>query len=69
MRILHLHASVLYGGVETFLHTLARETHLTPDVDHIFTACFESRYANEIRSTKHAVHMMGRVIFSRPWTM
>lgn len=69
MRVLHLHASVLYGGVETFLFTLARETHLTPDVEHIFTACFESRYTNEIRSTNHSVHMMGQARFSRPWTI
>jgi glycosyltransferase involved in cell wall biosynthesis len=66
MRVLHLHAGVLYGGVETFLVTLARERALCPEMDHHFGACFESRMTEELRALDARVTMLGEARLSRP---
>lgn len=66
MRVLHLHAGVLYGGVETFLVTLARERALCPEMDHHFAACFESRMTEELRALDARVTMLGGARLSRP---
>jgi glycosyltransferase involved in cell wall biosynthesis len=69
MKVLHIHAGNLFGGIETLLVTLAKEQSLCPQMQHHFALCFEGRLANELRSLDANVHILGKVKISRPWTV
>lgn len=69
MRVLHLCAGNLYGGVESLLVTLARERHLCPEMEPTFAPCFAGRLSDELAACAVPVHRMGAVRFSRPWTV
>lgn len=69
LRILHLHAGNLYGGVETLLVTLANLRQLCPTMEPHFALCFEGRLSKELATTGVEVHMLGGVRISRPWTV
>src|SRR5687768_5182828 len=69
MRVLHLSAGNLYGGVERLLFTLASERGACADMQPHFGLCFEGRVANELRSQAAPVHIMGNVRFRHPWTV
>jgi len=72
LRVLHIHAGNLYGGVETLLLTLARQTKAAPDVEHRLALCFEGRLSAEIREMGASgvkVRTLGAVRASRPWTV
>ncbi len=60
MKVLHVSAGALYGGVERVLTTLAkqREPH--------FAVCFEGRLSSELRALNAPVHQLGEVRVSRP---
>lgn len=66
MRVLHVYAGNLYGGVETLLLTLARHRDLCPEMEPHFALCFESRLSRELVSTGTPVHQLGHVRLSRP---
>jgi glycosyltransferase involved in cell wall biosynthesis len=68
VRVLHIYAGNLFGGIERLLVTLASERHLCPEMEPEFALCFEGRLADELRATGAAVHMLGNVRLSRPWT-
>jgi glycosyltransferase involved in cell wall biosynthesis len=67
MRVLHLYAGNLYGGVEKILATLAREG-AGSGMDQQFALCFDGRLSEELRSLNVPVHILGAVRLSRPWT-
>jgi glycosyltransferase involved in cell wall biosynthesis len=67
--MLHLWAGNLYGGVETFLATLANCRDLHPRLRPHFGLCFEGRLSGELRSSGAPVHFLGGVRLSRPWTV
>ena len=67
MRVLHLYAGNLYGGIETFLTTMARLRHLAPGMEPEFGLCFRGRLWDELVATGAAVHDLGPVRLSRPW--
>ena len=69
MRVLHLTSGNMYGGVETFLATLARESAVVPEMDSEFAVCFEGRCSQELESLGHRPHVLGRVRLSRPHTL
>lgn len=69
MRVLHLYAGNLYGGIETMLVTLARCRHLCPQMEPHFALCFEGRLSQELREAGAPVHLLGGARFSRPWTI
>ena len=69
LKVLHLYAGNLYGGVETLLATMARLRHLAPGMESEFGLCFHGRLWNELVSTGVAVHDFGPVRLSRPWTV
>jgi glycosyltransferase involved in cell wall biosynthesis len=69
MRVLHVYSGNLFGGVESFLLTLARNRDLCPDMEPHFALCFESRLAEELRACECPVHVLGSVRISRPWTV
>jgi len=69
LRVLHLSAGNLYGGVETMLATLAGLRHLCADMEPHFALCFEGRLSRELREAGVPVYMLGAVRISRPWTV
>ncbi|MEH1899529.1 MAG: glycosyltransferase [Nostoc sp.] len=69
MKLLHIYAGNLFGGIETLLVTLAKERSLCVQMQPHFALCFEGRLANELRSLNVNVHLLGNVRVSRPWTV
>ncbi|HTR35364.1 MAG TPA: glycosyltransferase family 4 protein [Bryobacteraceae bacterium] len=68
VRVLHLHAGNLYGGVETLLVAMARLQHLCPGMEPHFALCYSGRLSIELTAAGVPVHMLGEVRLSRPWT-
>jgi len=67
IRVLHVATGNLYGGVEVFLHTLARPGGAGETAAE-FTVCWGGgRLAKELRATGAQVHDLGEVRLSRPW--
>lgn len=58
----------MFGGVETFLVTLAKLRHLAPDMHPEFALCFRGRLWDELTATGAATFDLGEVRVSRPWT-
>ncbi|MGH7178745.1 MAG: glycosyltransferase family 4 protein [Tepidisphaeraceae bacterium] len=69
MRVLHLCAGKLYGGIETFLTMLARRSDLCASLEHHFAICFEGRLSHQISACGAPNHPLGQVRSSRPWTV
>jgi glycosyltransferase involved in cell wall biosynthesis len=69
LRVLHLNSGNLYGGVETLLVTLARLRHLCEGMEPQFALCHEGRLSRELLAAGVAVHQLGKVRISRPWTV
>jgi len=69
VRVLHLNAGNLYGGVETLLTTLARLRDLCPGMEPHFGICYEGRYSRELIEAKAPVYNLGPVRISQPWTV
>jgi glycosyltransferase involved in cell wall biosynthesis len=69
MRVLHVNAGNLYGGIETLLVTLARCRSLASEIEPQFALCFEGRLSEELRHSEAAVHLLGPARCSRPWTL
>ena len=68
MKVLHVYSGNLYGGVERFLATLARERAVAPEMEPAFALCFEGALAQELREIGVPVELLGPVRASRPWT-
>ncbi len=69
MKVLHICAGNLFGGVETMLVTLAKQRNLCRSMQPHFALCFEGRLSEELRSAGVSVHLLGGVRVSRPWTV
>jgi glycosyltransferase involved in cell wall biosynthesis len=67
--VLHVHSGNLYGGVESFLRTLAREQRGAPGPSHAFALCFDGRLGQELREEGASVALLGGARVSRPWTV
>ncbi len=61
MKVLHVYAGNLFGGIETLLLTLARERHLCPEMEVQFGLCFEGRLSQQLANTGVKVHQLGAV--------
>ncbi len=68
MKVLHVGAGNMFGGLETFLVTLAKLRHLAPDMHPEFALCFRGRLRDELTATGAATFDLGEVRVSRPWT-
>lgn len=66
MRVLHISAGNLYGGVETLLVTLARYRELCKEMEPEFAVCFEGRLSQELVSEGVQVHLLGMVRVRQP---
>ena len=69
MKVLHLSAGNLYGGLETFLTTMARLREMSPEMEPEFGLCFHGRLWDDLVATGVPVHDFGPVRLSRPWTV
>src|SRR5438445_946669 len=69
MRVLHLYAGNLYGGIERLLVVLARQAALSPLMRPHFALCFAGRLSEELRACGATVHLLDPVRVSRPWTV
>ena len=69
LRVLHVHSGNLYGGVETFLTTLARDAAAAPQMQSSFALCFDGRLSADLTANAHPPSMLGAVRLSRPWTV
>lgn len=67
MRVLHVTAGNLFGGIERMLVTLAAS--LDDHHAHAFAVSFDGRLARELRACGHAPHVIGDARFSRPLTI
>ena len=69
MRVLHIYSGNLYGGIETFLVTLARYQHLCPTLEHHFALCFDGRLSRELEEAGATVHRLGQVQVRNPLSL
>lgn len=67
LRVLHVAAGKLFGGIESMLTTLARSRELCPPLQHEFALCFDGQLRRELELCGSLVHDLGPVRFSRPW--
>jgi glycosyltransferase involved in cell wall biosynthesis len=65
MRVLHVAAGNLYGGVERILEEIARYG----GARHGFALSFDGRLSNALSAEGAAHHLLGPVRFSRPWSV
>jgi len=66
MRVLHVHSGNMFGGVESALLTLVRESACTPDMETTFALAFDGRFSRDLRALGVEPHMVGGVRLSRP---
>jgi glycosyltransferase involved in cell wall biosynthesis len=69
MNILNVYSGNLYGGVETFLATLARCPALGAGHRQTFALCFEGRLSRELAAEGAALEWLGPVQVRKPWTL
>jgi glycosyltransferase involved in cell wall biosynthesis len=69
VKVLHLHSGNLYGGVETFLLTLARSRHFAPAMEMSAALCYDNRIAAELRREAVPTAILGPVRLRRPDTV
>src|SRR5271165_2745081 len=69
MRVLHVGSGNLYGGIETFLVTLARLHSLYRDVQHEFALPFQGRLSAALCASRATVHLLGQVRMRKPFSV
>jgi glycosyltransferase involved in cell wall biosynthesis len=69
MRVLHLVAGNLFGGIESLLVTLARSAPQSGSMAAEYGVFFEDRLAMELRRCGATVHVLGAARVSRPTTL
>jgi glycosyltransferase involved in cell wall biosynthesis len=67
VRALHVIAGNLWGGIETFLFTLARSGELAPEMHSEFAICFDGRLRKELTSLGTPLCDLGPVRSRYPW--
>jgi glycosyltransferase involved in cell wall biosynthesis len=67
VRVLHLTAGNLYGGIENSLLTIARFAPGCPPLEMSVGVCFEGRLSAGLRATSVPVHLLGNVRIRWPW--
>src|SRR5687768_5392480 len=67
MKVLHVTAGNLFGGVETILVTLDRHATLFPEIEPELALCYRWRMSDELERAGAAVHLLGAVRLRQPW--
>lgn len=66
MKVLHVSAGNLFGGIESMLLALAAVPAEQTGLHQSFALCFDERLATELRAIGRPVHLLGPVRMSRP---
>jgi glycosyltransferase involved in cell wall biosynthesis len=66
LRVLHVHSGNMWGGVETFLKTLAQSASCVPWMKTEFALCFDAEAAGELRRAGAPVHILGEARLRSP---
>lgn len=66
LRTLHVYSGNLWGGIETFLVTLARHARAAPGWESEFALCFDARLRKELSAAGATVHDLGEVRLRAP---
>ena len=69
LRVLHVHAGNLYGGVEAMLLTQVRQRDLCPALENSFALCFAGRFSEELVAAGATVHWLGNVRVRQPFSI
>ena len=65
MKVLHVHSGNLYGGVETFLSTLAHARHAAPAMQMSVALSFDGKIGEELRAEGVDTPLLGEVRLRR----
>jgi glycosyltransferase involved in cell wall biosynthesis len=69
VRALHVIAGNLFGGIESFLVTLARRTNGDHDLVNEFALCFDGRLRRELAGLRSPAYDLGAVRTRAPWSV
>jgi glycosyltransferase involved in cell wall biosynthesis len=69
MRVMHIGAGKLYGGIERTLFSYARFRGVFPSADPCYVLTSQGRLDTELQSCGVDVHITNAVRISRPWTV
>jgi glycosyltransferase involved in cell wall biosynthesis len=69
VRVLHVHSGNLWGGVESFLKTLAVSDRLVPWMKTEFALCFEGQASRELGRAGARVYTLGAVRLRNPFSV
>ncbi len=69
MKVLHIVAGNLFGGIERMLVTIARESSLVPDMEPGFAVCFEGTLSRSLLDSGNRPIVLGAVRSRFPWTV
>ena len=69
MRVLHVHSGNLWGGIESFLVTLARTHSASRELTSEFALCFGGRLRDELGAANVPVHDLGAARTRWPWSV
>ena len=69
MRVLHINAGNLYGGVETLLATLANHRDLCQEMEPEFALCWSGRLSEELLASGATVHLFDEVHLRNPFSV
>jgi glycosyltransferase involved in cell wall biosynthesis len=69
LRVLHLCAGNLYGGVERIVAACAVDRALCREMSPAFAVCFDGRLSEEIEASGAQCTRLGATRLSRPWTV
>jgi glycosyltransferase involved in cell wall biosynthesis len=69
IRVLQIGSGNLFGGIEMCQRTLAAYRSAAPAMNQEYAFCFPGGTADELAATGVPVHVLGRVRYSRPWTI
>jgi len=69
VRVLHISAGAMWGGVERALVTLAQERGHAPEMHPHYAVCFREQLNHELRMAGAPVDYLGEVRASRPLTV
>jgi glycosyltransferase involved in cell wall biosynthesis len=69
IRVLHVHAGNLFGGIETTMVAQARHARLFPDLELSFALCFEGRLSKELLESETRVYKLNNTRVRYPWTV
>ena len=66
MRVLHVHAGNMYGGVEAMMLTQAQQRNASPGMEPSYALCFAGRFSEALKAAEAPVHWLGNVRVRQP---